>query len=150
MADSSECRNFGIGGGGRNCSDKAKCWAENTGFWVTKSSQSTWGGDQSPQTLRWSQVSAAKSLCSLSRSNIHQVRESSTAIRSASIQSSPGALTHNREKSSKLPECLITESRYLSTTAPPALPASQMCLPQMELVQCRSSSSCLQGAAICS
>lgn len=48
-ADSSTCEHgdFGIGGGGRNSSDRAmlvKCWAENTGFWVRKSSQGTWGG----------------------------------------------------------------------------------------------------------
>lgn len=49
MADSSTCghRDFGLGGGGGNSSDKAtpvKLWAENTGLWVIKSSQSTWGG----------------------------------------------------------------------------------------------------------
>lgn len=40
-----------IGWGGRNSSDEAtlvKCRAENAGLWVIKSSQSPWGGDQSP------------------------------------------------------------------------------------------------------
>lgn len=128
MADSSTCghRDFGLGGGGGNSSDKdtpVKLWAENTGLWVIKSSQSTWGGTRAHKH-RDGHKCLLPTAREASPEAISTRSESSSAVRSARIQSSPAALLH-RQKSSKLREGLITESPHL-TTAPPA-PARCVC-----------------------